>query len=105
VNAGTAVMPGMARPFLHALGCSAGPLGGCPITDTLWFGVGVLPVAPSFPVHSTVVKDISWAEVTATSSGAAVLRGPPRAGGPGVTQKPRSEYLARKRGVVVSARA
>ena len=105
INAGTAAMPWMAKPFLRALGCSAGPLGGCPIGTALCFGVRVSPLAPSFPMYSVVMKDISRAEVTAPSSGAAVLQGPPRAGGPGVAQNQQTGYFARKRGAAMSARA
>lgn len=58
VNAGMAAMPWMGKPFLRELGCWAAPLGGCPIRAALWFGVGGSPLAPSFPMHSVVVKDV-----------------------------------------------
>lgn len=98
VNAGTAAMPLMGKPFLRALGCWAAPLGGCPVRAALWFGVGVSPLAPSFPMHSVVVKDTSRAEVRAPSCGAAVLQGPSRAADPRVAEKPQLSILLEKEG-------
>lgn len=47
-------------------------------------------------MHSVVVRDVSRAEVIASSSGAAVLQGPPRGGGPRVAQNPKLGALLEK---------